>query len=140
MDPMYDPSTDPTNIKYFFLSYHKTIPLVRISGPLNLELMTASLCVFCSTPPTKKNEDYILWLNKIVGKKSKFWKEIGIFDLIQLSRTCPGYFQNMLVAFLYLWESTIDTFQLPCGMLTVIPQNSLYPHTTFIHIFIIPSP
>lgn len=82
--------------------------------------MTTSLCVFRSTPPTKKHEDYILWLNKIELKKSEFWKERGIFELIQLSRTGPAYFQNMIVISLYFWESTTNTFQLPCRMLTFI--------------------
>lgn len=43
---------------------------------------------------------------------------MGIFDLISLSRVSPTYFQNMLVASVYYWESTTNTFQLPCGILT----------------------
>lgn len=43
---------------------------------------------------------------------------MGIFDLIQPSRTGPSYCQNLLVTSLYYWESTTNTFQLPCGMLT----------------------
>lgn len=80
--------------------------------------MTATLRVFCSAPPTKKNEDYIPWLNKIEATKKETWKSRGIFDLIQLSRTGLAYCQNILVASLYLWESTTNTFQLPCGMVT----------------------
>lgn len=30
----------------------------------------------------------------------------------------PPYYQNMLVAALYFWESSTNTFQLPCGMVT----------------------
>lgn len=78
---------------------------------------------FIQSPPpppthTKKNEDYILWLNKIEGKKSEFMKEKGIFDLIQLSRTGTAYYENILAASLYFWESTTNTFKFPCGMLT----------------------
>lgn len=69
MGHMYDPSADLTNIKDFFSSYHMMKPLVSIVVPLNLEYMTTFLRVFRSTPPTKKNEDYILFLNKIEGKK-----------------------------------------------------------------------
>ncbi|KAI5411969.1 hypothetical protein KIW84_056871 [Lathyrus oleraceus] len=68
MGPMYDPYADRTSIKDFLPSYHRTKPLVSIVGPLNLEYMKTSLRVFRSAPPTKKNEDYILWLNKIGGK------------------------------------------------------------------------
>ena len=70
MGPMYDHATDLTNIKDFFPFYHMTNPIVSIVGPLNLEYMTTSLQVFRSAPPTKKHEDYILWLNTIEGKKS----------------------------------------------------------------------
>lgn len=72
--------------------------------------MTANLRVFHSAPHTKKHEDYILWLNKIESKMSKTWKSRDIFYLIQLSRTSPAYFQNMLVASMYFWESTTNTF------------------------------
>lgn len=44
------------------------------------------------------------------------WKEMGIFDLIQLLRVGLTYFQNMFV--IYYWKSTTNIFQLPCGMLT----------------------
>ena len=43
---------------------------------------------------------------------------MGIFDLIQLSKVGPGYFQTMLVSSLYFWDSTYHTFHLPCGMMT----------------------
>lgn len=38
--------------------------------------------------------------------------------MIQLSKTGLAYCQKMFVAPLYYWESTTNTFQLPCGMLT----------------------
>lgn len=80
-----------------------------------LEHHTSTLRVFRSTLPTKKHYDY---LDKIEAKMSGIWKEMGIFDLIQLSRNDPLYFQNMLVASHYYWKSTTNTFQLPCRMLT----------------------
>lgn len=88
------PYVDLTKVMDFFLSYHRTNPMVSIKEPLNLEYMTATLRIFHSTPPTKKNEDYILWLKKIEAKMSEYWILRGIFDLIQLSRTDPSYFKT----------------------------------------------
>lgn len=82
MGPMHDPYVDLTKIRYFFPSYQMTKPMVSIKEPLNLEYMTSTLHVFRSTPPTKKNEDYILWMKKIEAKMSETWKSRGIFYLI----------------------------------------------------------
>lgn len=71
----YDSFADLTYIKDFFPSYHRTRPLVSISGPLNLEYMTTYLRVFCSALPTKKNEDNILWMNKIEGERENSRKK-----------------------------------------------------------------
>lgn len=90
---------------------------MSIKEPFNLEYMTVSLCVFRSAP-TKKYEDYIPWMNKIESRMSETKKARGIFDLIQLSRTVLSYCQNMLVVSMYFLEITINTFQLPCGMVT----------------------
>lgn len=49
---------------------------------------------------------------------SETWNSKGNFDLIQLSRNGSTYFQNTLFASLYSWESTTNTFQLPCEMVT----------------------
>lgn len=44
---------------------------------------------------------------------------MGIFDMIQLSKVGPGYSQTMLIASLYFWDSTHNTFHLPCGMMAL---------------------
>lgn len=80
--------------------------------------MIDTLHVFCSAPSPKLNEDYDLWLNKIETKMGETLKSRGIYDLIQLSRIGHLYFQNMFIATLYFWESSTNTFQLPCGMVT----------------------
>lgn len=38
--------------------------------------------------------------------------------MIQLSKVGPGYSQAMLIASLYFWDSTHNTFHLPCGLMT----------------------
>jgi hypothetical protein len=53
---------------------------------------------FRTEPKIDNNEKYICWLDKVEKKKGQFWKEIGIFDLIQLSRQGPKYHNEMIIA------------------------------------------
>lgn len=62
---MSDPAVDIVKLRDFFPSYHRTKPIARIKKPIDLEYMTATLFVFRYAPSPKRNEDYILWLNKI---------------------------------------------------------------------------
>lgn len=74
--------------------------------------------VFLFFPLFKDPKDYLVWLDKAEKKKSQVWKDMGIFDMIQLSKVGPGYSQAMLVTSLYFWYSTHNTFHLPCRMMT----------------------
>lgn len=85
--------------------------------------MNATFHIFHYVPSTKKNNEYIAWLDKVEAKKMKIWKKYGIYELIQLPRVGHPYWQNMLVVTLYFWESTTNTFQFPCGMATPILCN-----------------
>ena len=69
-------------------------------------------------PKYENNEDYICWLDKIEGKKGQFWKDIGIFDLIQLSRQGPRYNKEILIDALHFWNISTNSLHLKCGMLT----------------------
>ena len=59
-----------------------------------------------------------MWLNKVKRKKGQFWKDIGIFDLVQLSRQGPKYHNEMLIAALHFWNPSTSSLHLKCGMLT----------------------
>lgn len=71
MGPMHDSFVDLTKIRDFFPSYHQTKLTVSIKKPSSLEYMTTTLRVFRSAPPTKMNEDYILYPNSM--HLSNFW-------------------------------------------------------------------
>lgn len=71
---------------------------------------------------------YFSCSGKVEIKKVQTSKDIGIYDLIQLSKVGPTYCKNMLVTSLYFCESTNNTFQLPCGMVT----PTLFDITTII--------
>ncbi|KAK2384608.1 hypothetical protein QL285_071936 [Trifolium repens] len=64
------------------------------------------------------SESYLKWLNKVEKQYAPFWKESGIFNLIQLSRERPRYNAEMLIAALHFWENSTNTFHLKAGMMT----------------------
>lgn len=74
---------------------------MSIKKPIDIEYMNATFCVFRSAPSSRKNDDYIYWLNKVETKKGRTWKAKGIYDLVQLSKVGPPYCHNMFVASLY---------------------------------------
>lgn len=43
--------------------------------------------------------------------------------MIEVSRTGPRYNVNMLICAFYFWEALTNTFQLPCGMITLTLFN-----------------
>lgn len=74
--------------------------------------------VFRLFPLFKDRKDYLAWLAKVEKKKTQVWKDMRIFGMIQRSKAGPGYRQAMLIASLYFWDSTHNSFHLPCGMMS----------------------
>jgi hypothetical protein len=105
LGPIPDDRDNDKALNAIFPCYEKHSPLVFTKGPYNLSFMKSK---FRTESKHERNEDYLLWLNKVEAKRGRFWKDIGIFDLIQLSREGPRYHNEMLIAALHL----------KCGMLT----------------------
>lgn len=80
--------------------------------------MSNYLRVFRSCPLAKDPEPYRAWVDIVEKKKAQFWKEMGFYDAILLPKVGTTYFQNMIVASMYFWDSSHNTFIFPCGMLT----------------------
>ncbi|XP_058736960.1 uncharacterized protein LOC131609281 [Vicia villosa] len=85
---------------------------------IRLNYVTNFVKVFRSIPLAKDPELYYAWLARVEKHKASFWQELGIYDLIQLSKTGLEYNQTMLVASVYFWDASHNTFHLPCGMIT----------------------
>lgn len=113
------------------MSYHKCKPIGQAKNPrtsssentlaenaIDLRFMNNGFRVFRATPTFKDPTDYSNWLNNIEKQKSQAWKDIGIYDLIMLSKLDLDYSNPMLVSSLYFWDITHYTFHLPCGMVT----------------------
>src|SRR4051812_11590340 len=142
MGPLSGENSSPDK---FFPAYYKTRPLVSkikiddkgnpISEDVNpteetsttppvalekirLDYVTNFVRVFRSIPLAKDPELYYSWLNKVEKQRASFWQELGIYDLIQLSKTGLEYNQTMLVASVHFWDASHNTFHLPCGMIT----------------------
>ncbi|XP_058787635.1 uncharacterized protein LOC131661987 [Vicia villosa] len=116
--PLPDHRYHPEQTTGFFPCFQTTMPVAFDKPrPLDLKFMDPSLRVFRSTP-APGNKEYLAWLNKVQAKKQQRWEELGIFDAIQLSRTGHRVCPPMLLASIFFWEGSTNTFHFPCGMMT----------------------
>lgn len=134
--PLPNLNIEPRRLRNFFPTYHKRKPIGQAkrlraektataeeSQPLadetiDLRFMNNGFRVFRVTPSFKDPTDYLNWLNKIEKTKSQTWKDMGIYDLIMLSKVKLDYSSTLLVSSLYFWDITHYTFHLPYGMVT----------------------
>jgi len=110
-----DDKDNNEELSAIFPCFEKCPPLIFTKGPYNLSFMQSK---FRAEPKYENNGKYICWLNKVEGKKGRFWKDIGIFDHIQLSRQGPRYHKEMLIVAFHFWNSSTSSLHLKCGMLT----------------------
>ncbi|XP_057422973.1 uncharacterized protein LOC130716934 isoform X2 [Lotus japonicus] len=75
---------------------------------------------FRSAPPNPSANDkaYLKWLDRVEEDKRQHWKDVGILDLIQLSRSPISYNPAMLLSALYFWERSTTCLHVPFGMIT----------------------
>ncbi|KAI5389696.1 hypothetical protein KIW84_075116 [Lathyrus oleraceus] len=143
--PLADLDTDTNKLREFFPSYHKCKPIGQAKNPrtsssentpaenaINLRFMNNGFRAFRATPTFKDPTDYSNWLNKIEKQKSQAWKDIGIYDLIMLSKLNHDYSNPMLVSSLYFWDSTHYTFHLPYGMISLPFSTTRAAYSTHI--------
>lgn len=104
-------------VKNFFLGYPITMPSVLEERILDISFMDKPAHVFRSTPLTQSKK-YITWLEKVQSQRKKQWQELGIYNMIKISRSWPRYNPAMLLASMFFWDGSNNTFQFPCGMLT----------------------
>ncbi|KAK2446309.1 serine/threonine-protein phosphatase 7 long form protein [Trifolium repens] len=91
-------------------------PKIFANSVFDMSFFEPGYRAFRSAPVV--SESYLKWLNKVEKQYATFWKESGIFDLIQLSREGPRYNAEMLIAALHFWESSTNTFHFKAGMMT----------------------
>ncbi|XLU35483.1 hypothetical protein S245_071549, partial [Arachis hypogaea] len=69
-------------------------------------------------PPKTNIGGYHAWLSRVETEKTTLWKEIGIYDLIQLSKITYTVNSGLMGGALYFWDETSHTFHTPYGMIT----------------------
>lgn len=105
------------NVQSYFPFFTPTVPSTfEKNNSIDLKFMDPKARVFRSMP-TPGNKKYVAWLNKVQNKRQEQWKMAGIFDAIQILRNAHQINPCMLLASMYFWEGSTNTFQLPCGML-----------------------
>lgn len=115
---LVDKKSSPKTIAPFFHGYKPTMPpILDRSVVLYVIFMEEKSRVFCFMP-THGNKEYLVRLNKVQCKCQDQWRNVGIFDLIQVSRYAQRVNPCMLLVSLYFWEGSANTFQLLYGMLT----------------------
>jgi len=112
---LFPEGADSDELKEIFPCYEKHLRLVFTKGPYDLSYIDT---MFFRSAPKVDKENYTNWPNKVEKKKGDFWKNLGIFDLIQLSRYGPRYQQHMLLVTLHFWNASTSSLHLKCGMLT----------------------
>ncbi|GAU19661.1 hypothetical protein TSUD_240090 [Trifolium subterraneum] len=100
----------------FFPSYSHCNPRTFVTGAYNFSYLKPPNKIFRSAPTIV--EGYIAWLDRVQQDFGSLWKDFGIFDFIQLSRLGLKYQQEMIIAALHFFESSTNTFQFECGMIT----------------------
>lgn len=112
------PKSSPKAVQGFIHGYGPAAPpSFDEAGIIDVRFMESKAKVFRSMP-TPGNKEYLTWINKVHRKRQDQWKSAGIFDAIQISRYAHYINPCMLLASMYFWEGSTNTFQLPCGMLT----------------------
>jgi len=115
LGPLPNVREDQEQLSAIFSCFEKHSPLIFTKGPYDLSFLKSK---FRTEPKYENNEDYLCWLNKVEKWKGQFWKDIGIFDLIQLFRQGPKYHNEMIIAALHFCNPSTNSLHLKCGMLT----------------------
>ena len=66
----------------------------------------------------KPNEDYLKWLDRVANQWGEEWKTWVIYDVIMLSRISFSPNNEMVLAFLDFWNSAINAFVFPFGIMS----------------------
>jgi hypothetical protein len=115
--PLPDAKSKTYAIMEIFPMYKPCQPRAFMNSPYNFNFIKPPNKVFRSAP-YYGNEDYITWLDRVQVGYGAFWKDSGIYELIQLSRVGPKYQQEMIIAAMHFFESSTNTFHFECGMMT----------------------
>jgi hypothetical protein len=115
--PLPDAKSKNSAIMEIFPVYKPCCPRTFLNSPYNFNFIKPPNKVFRSAP-YYGNEGYLEWLDRVQVGYGDFWKDAGLYELIQLSRVGPQYQQEMIIAAMHFFEGSTNTFHFECGMMT----------------------
>jgi len=85
LGPYPDPELKTPELEESFHGYNGRRPIVFSKDIPNMSYMTHR--VFRSSPSSLHAPAFLSWLKKVESNKASVWKTLGIYNLIQISRT-----------------------------------------------------
>ncbi|XP_059670735.1 uncharacterized protein LOC132316243 [Cornus florida] len=72
------------------------------------------------------NDAWINWVDRVGAVKGEVWKDCGIYDAIQLSKTNIAQDRALMIAAMFNWSTTTNSLHLKCGMMAPTIQDVCY--------------
>jgi len=116
LGPYPDSKLDPEKVEDDFPGREGHKPRVFSHDSFNMSFMSQR--IFRSSPLANHTPIYLKWLEKVETLKASVWRKLGISNLIQLSKMGLEYDEKLILVVMHLWESSTNTMQLKCCMLT----------------------
>ena len=119
--PLYPSITEAMKIKSYFPVLERLKPVGcskkdaednedPTKEKIDLRFLNRGVRAFRCSPSL--TPDYSAWLEKMEKSQASIWKDLGIFDLVMLSKTGLNYSPEMLIASLLFWDYTHFLFEL----------------------------
>ncbi|KAH1253529.1 hypothetical protein GmHk_04G010160 [Glycine max] len=113
----YHPQVDLESIKSWFPTHDGELP-INHKDTIMSDFLKEKSCIFKAFPP-KDRKTYFSWLKPLETKKAQHWKNIGIYNLIQLSKyDVVNLDMPMLMAYFLFWNQSLHALELPCGLIS----------------------
>lgn len=65
------------------------------------------------------HDDYLEWLGRMEAKYAYHWRQVGIYDLVTMSRYPIDFSGNLFGAAIQFWSKTINAFVFRFGIMTI---------------------
>jgi len=114
----YYPKLDYEAINSWFPTYEDEYPIVH-KETIRSDFLKEKSGIFKASPP-KDRKTIFSWLAGVEAKKSQHWKNIDIYDLIQLSKyDIVSLDMPMLMASFLFWNRSLHALKLPYGPISL---------------------
>ena len=114
----YRPTLDYEAISSWFLTYEDEHPIIH-KDIIRSDFLKETSGIFRVSPP-KDRKTFFNWLAHVEANKSPHQKNIGIYDLIQLSKYgIFSLYMHMLMASFLFWNWSLHSLKLPYDPITL---------------------